>query len=272
MSLQSQLAKSEINMLYRSCAGFLLGLVAAASFAQAPTGSKASLSAIDAALAAERYPGDREQDARRKAREVLTFLEIGPGQQALDFYSGPGYYSELMSRVVGPTGGVFVYNNELYAQAAHHDLMKRFGRGRLPNAKLLRESSNYLKLQAESLDRVIFVLVYHDLYWTPRGSPDTMGDAQKVLGILRNALRPGGLVVVVDHVANETPRENLVAVANRTHRIDPRAVRFDFEQAGFEFAGESDVLKNQADPHTTSVFDTSVRNRTDQFIYKFRKP
>jgi predicted methyltransferase len=250
-----------------------MSMAATAAFAQPTDAASAiNLSAVDAALAAERYPGDREQDARRKAREVLAFLEIGPGQRALDFYSGPGYYSELMSRVVGPSGAVLVYNNELYAQAAHHDLMKRFSRNRLPNSKLLRESSNYLKLEPASLDRVLFVQVYHDLYWTPRGSPDSMGDAQKVLTILRNALKSGGLVVVVDHVANETPRENLISVANRTHRIDPRAVRYDFEQAGFEFAGESTLLRNETDPHTTSVFDSSVRNRTDQFIYKFRKP
>lgn len=227
---------------------------------------------IDAAIASERLPGDRIEDAWRKPREVLSFLEIAPGQHVLDFYAGPGYYSELLSRVVGPTGSVLVYNNELYAQAAHSGLMKRLGRNRLPNAKMLKESSNYLTLKPASLDRVVFVLVYHDLYWTPGGSPEPMGDPKKVLAILRDALKPGGLVVVVDHVANETPRENLIAVASRMHRIDPKAVLTDFEQAGFAFVGESDVLKNVEDDHTKSVFNPAVRRRTDQFIYKFRRP
>jgi predicted methyltransferase len=227
---------------------------------------------IDAAIASERYPGDSNQDAWRKPREVLSFLEVAPGQHVLDFYSGPGYYSELMSRVVGPTGSVLIYNNELYAQAAYHDLMQRLGRNRLPNAKLLKESSNYLKLEAESLDRVLFVLVYHDLYWQPRESPEPMGDPKKVLAILHAALKPNGLVVVVDHAADETPRQNLTAVANRFHRIDPKAVMADFEQAGFTFVGASDVLRNGSDDHTKSVFDSSLRHRTDQFIYKFRRP
>jgi len=76
---------------------------------------------IDAAIASERMPGDRNEDAWRKPREILNFLEVTPGQHALDFYSGPGYYSELLSRVVGPTGSVLIHNNELYAQASHHD-------------------------------------------------------------------------------------------------------------------------------------------------------
>jgi predicted methyltransferase len=228
--------------------------------------------AIDAAIAADRMPADRGEDAWRKPREILNFLEIAPGQHTLDFYSGPGYYSELMSRVVGPTGSVIIYNNELYAQAAHHDLMNRLGRNRLPNARMLKESSNYLRLEPASLDRVIFVLVYHDLYWQPREALEPMGDPKKVLSILRDALKPNGLVLVIDHVANDTPRAELTSVANRMHRIDPKAVQADFEQAGFEFVGESDVLRHTADDHTKSVFNPSIRHQTDQFIYKFRRP
>jgi predicted methyltransferase len=227
---------------------------------------------IDAALASERMPGDRAEDAWRKSREVLNFLEVAPGHHVLDFYAGPGYYSELLSRVVGPTGSVIIYNNELYAQAAHHDLMKRLGRNRLPNARMQKEASNYLRLEPESLDRVIFVQVYHDLYWQPRESMEPMGDAQKVLSRLKAALKSGGMIVVLDHVANETPRADLVGVANRMHRIDPKAVRDDFERAGFEFAGELDVLRSAGDDHSKSVFNPSIRRRTDQFIYKFRKP
>jgi predicted methyltransferase len=227
---------------------------------------------IDAAIASERLPTDHVEDAWRKPGAVLRFLEIAPGQHALDFYAGPGYYSELLSRVVGPAGSVLIYNNELYAQAAYSGLMKRLGRKRLPNAKEIKGASNYLQLEPQSLDRVLFVLVYHDLYWTPGGSPEPMGDPKKVLAILKAALKPGGLVVVVDHVANETSRENLTSVANRMHRIDPKAVRADFEQAGFEFVGASEVLRNSEDDHTKSVFDANIRHRTDQFIYKFRRP
>lgn len=228
--------------------------------------------AIDVAIAADRYPGDSAQDAWRKPRDVLRFLEIEPGHHTLDYFSGPGYYTELMSRVVGPGGSVIIYNNELYAQAAHHDLMRRLGRKRLPNVTQVKSAPNYLVLKPESLDRVLFMQVYHDLYWRPRESPDQMGDPQRVLTGLYRALKPGGLIVVVDHAAHPTPRQNLVQLASRLHRIDPKAVRQDFETAGFEFAGESDALRSDKDDYDRSVFDPSVRRRTDQFMYKFRKP
>ena len=226
---------------------------------------------IDAAIAGERLPADHIEDAWRKPREVLKFLEVAPGQQILDFYAGPGYYSELLSRVVGPSGSVLIYNNELYAQAAHHELMNRLGRKRLPNTRMLKESSNYLALEPASLDRVLFVLVYHDLYWQPREALEPLGDPKKVLAILHAALKPNGLVVVVDHAANETPRQELTAVANRLHRIDPKTVQADFEQAGFALVGSSDALSNGNDDHSLSVFNPAIRHRTDQFIYKFRK-
>lgn len=227
---------------------------------------------IEAAIASEeRMPGDRIEDTWRKPAEILRFLEVAPGHDVLDFYAGPGYYSELLSRIVGPTGSVIVYNNELYNQAANHELLMRLGRKRLPNTRRLNAPSNYIPLEPASLDRVLVMLVYHDLYWLPRGSPEPLGDPAKVLAILHTALREDGLVVVVDHIARETPRENTIAVASRLHRIDPRIVREDFERAGFEFVGESAALRHEDDPLDTSVFDPRVRHRTDQFIYKFRK-
>lgn len=217
-------------------------------------------------------PADRVEDSWRKPHEVLRFLEIAPGHRVLDFYAGPGYYSELLAHIVGPTGQVLIYNNELYNQAAHNGLTSRLARKRLPNAIRVNAPSNYLKLEPGSLDRVLIVLTYHDIYWQPGDSPEPMGDPDKVLRILREALKPGGLVVVVDHVANPTARENITPVANRLHRIDPQVVRSDFAQAGFAFVDESNVLRHPDDDHTKSVFDASVRHNTDQFIYKFRRP
>jgi predicted methyltransferase len=227
---------------------------------------------IAAAIASGRMPSDRVEDSWRRPHEVLQFLEIAPGHHVLDFYAGPGYYSELLAHIVGPTGKVLIYNNELYNQAAHNGLTSRLARKRLPNAIRVNAPSNYLKLEPGSLDRVLIVLTYHDIYWQPGGSPEPMGDPAKILRILRDALKPGGLVVVVDHAANPTTRENITPVANRLHRIDPQVVREDFERAGFVFVEESNVLRHPDDDRTKSVFDASVRHRTDQFIYKFRRP
>jgi predicted methyltransferase len=83
------------------------------------------------------------------------------------------------------------------------------------------------------------------------------------------ALKPGGVYVVLDHAA---AAGSGIAATDTLHRIDPARVRSDVLAAGFEFNSESSILANSADDHTKNVFDPSIRNHTDQFLFKFRKP
>jgi predicted methyltransferase len=88
--------------------------------------------------------------------------------------------------------------------------------------------------------------------------------------VLAKALEPGGVIVVQDHVAKAGGDTS--KVVDELHRIDPAVVRRDFEKAGFEFDGESAMLAHPDDDHTKLVFDETIRGRTDQFVYRFRKP
>ena len=83
-----------------------------------------------------------------------------------------------------------------------------------------------------------------------------------------DALKPGGVYVIVDHVAEAGSG---MRDTDTLHRIDPAIVRKQVEAAGFVFDGESDVLRNPADTHEIKVFDKSIRGHTDQFVYRFRK-
>jgi predicted methyltransferase len=114
---------------------------------------------------------------------------------------------------------------------------------------------------------VLFMQSYHDLYWRPKKDwPAT--DPSKALAQLVPALKPGAVVVVVDHVANAgDPTQTVTAM----HRIDPAIIKRDFEAAGLTFDGESPLFANPADDHTKEVFDKSIRHKTDQVMYKFRK-
>jgi predicted methyltransferase len=49
-------------------------------------------------------------------------------------------------------------------------------------------------------------------------------------------------------------------------------VRRDFERAGFEFDAESKMLAHPGDDHSMLVFDPGIRGKTDQFVFRFRKP
>ena len=76
-------------------------------------------------------------------------------------------------------------------------------------------------------------------------------------------------MLVIDHAAaaGSGTRDS-----NALHRIDPATVRAELEKAGFKFEGESLLLRNADDPRTALVFDPAIRGKTDQFIYRFRKP
>jgi predicted methyltransferase len=122
---------------------------------------------------------------------------------------------------------------------------------------------------AAAYDFALVNLSYHDLYWESDkyGIPRT--DPAAYVRNLYAAMRPGGVVGVIDHSG---PAGDTRAVVEKLHRIDPATVRADFERAGFKLEAQSDLLANAADDHSKNVFDPSIRGKTDRFLYKFRKP
>jgi predicted methyltransferase len=238
-----------------------------AAAAAAPTADSA---AIDAAVAsADRTAADKERDARSRPAEVLTFMELRPDQNALDYFAAAGYYTELMSRVVGPNGKVIAYNNPEYRKFSQDGPTKRYGNNRLPNVTEVTTPVESVQLEPASLDAVLFMQGYHDLYWRPKDGSWPQTDPAKALAQLVPALKPGAVVVVVDHVANAgvDPTES----ATSMHRIDPAIIKRDFEAAGLEFESESPAFASSADDHSKEVFDKAIRYKTDQVMYKFRK-
>ena len=70
----------------------------------------------------ERLAGDRTADPRRKPGIVLEFFGIEPGMTVLDLYSGGGYYTEILARVVGEEGRVVAHNNTPYLEYSKDQL------------------------------------------------------------------------------------------------------------------------------------------------------
>lgn len=228
--------------------------------------------AIDAAIASTaRLPEDSSEDAWRKPKEVLAFLGARPGMQVLDYFSAGGYYTELLSRVVGDHGQVIAYNNSSYLKFAKDRPQQRYGANRLPNVAQLTTPPGELTVTPDSLDAALFVMSYHDLYWKPKDQPDwgSIDPAQALVKVVA-ALKPGAVVVVVDHVARAGGDTS--ATVDALHRIDPAVIRRDFEAAGLQFDGENTSLRHTSDDHTKPVFDPSVQHQTDQVVYRFRKP
>jgi predicted methyltransferase len=250
--------------------GFLLlAAVAAVGFsASADAAAKTKIPAYIAAAIADpaRPDKDKERDADRKPAECIAFAGVKPGDKVADLVPGRGYFTKIFAKVVGPKGWVYAYfPSDIDAIYAKNKLtMPPPSDPNFPNVSFIH--APVAKFVApEKLDVVWTSQNYHDLHDKFFGPADLTAVNKSVF----DALKPGGVYVVLDHVA-ETGSG--LRDTDTLHRIDPAIVKKEVEAAGFKFVGESDVLRNPADPHTALVFDKSIRGHTDQFIYKFRKP
>jgi len=246
----------------------LLALAALAVPAAAKTPPKGLTPAASVA-ASDRPAEAKELDASRKPAETLALLKLKPGMQVADVMTGSGYWADIMAEVVGPRGTVTALEpEEFYAdpkgRATLDDLAKR-------NPNLTVESYPFkaLALPANSFDAAIINLSYHDLYWESAKYKIPRADPAAFVAALYKAMKPGGRLLVVDHVG---PAGDTRAVVEKLHRIDPAVVKADFEKVGFVFARQSDILANPADDHTKLVFDPALRGKTDRFAFVFTKP
>jgi len=250
----------------------LLALALPATAAAAPTqGSNLHSGAIAAAVQKgvddPARQADRHDDARRKVALVMTFAEVKPGQKVLELVPGSGYWTRVFSAIVGPTGHVYtVWPDEMgkFSAKSLANWKELAATPHYANVSLLQQPAAQLSVPVP-VDLVFTSQNYHD-YHDPFMGPVDMAKFDKQV---YDALKPGGLFVVIDHVA---PAGSGIADTNTLHRIDPAVVKREVEAAGFVFDGESNVLRNPADPHTATVFDKSIRGHTDQFVYRFRKP
>ena len=211
------------------------------------------------------------RDASSKPAEVLQFIGIAPGMNVLDVNAASGYNTELVARIVGDRGRVIAHNHPGAARLlSPQDLQRRYGDERLPNTKQIWARHNDLNLTSASLDAVLMSMIYHDTYWFDAKVAWGPVDQRAMLLDLREALRPGGIVGVIDHCASAGA--DPVQSAMAAHRIDPAIVRRDFLAAGFELAAESQLLRSSDDDYALSVFDAAVHGKTDRFVMRFRRP
>lgn len=207
---------------------------------------------------------DRARDEARHTAETLAFARVRPGQKIADMIIGGGYFTRVFSAAVGPEGRVTAWQPAEFIafQSSYGESLTAVDA--VANVDGIRSPIAAPDFPT-GLDLVFTAQNYHDLHLSIAPA-DT---ASRVNAAVFQALKPGGLYVVIDHHALAG---SPLTASNTVHRIDIEAVKREVLAAGFVLDGESDLLANSADPRTASVFDASIRGRTSQFMLRFRKP
>ncbi len=219
---------------------------------------------IVAALAdPERPATDRARDGDRKPSQILVLTGVETAARVVDIGPGSGYYTRLLSRVVGSGGKVFAFNPTW--------LDTRFPKAKEGITALVAAGytniENRIQPMAEihfeaPVDLVFMSQLYHDQHVQKI-------DIARMNRAIFAALKPGGVYFIVDHCALPGATE---AQVTALHRIDPAVVKREAAAAGFVLEAASNLLKNDNDPGNIPVFDPTIRGKTNQFVLKFRKP
>jgi predicted methyltransferase len=201
-------------------------------------------------------------DPAWKASEVIEFIGLKKGDKVADIVAGR--LTASLAQAVGPTGKVYAVETAEVVKA-HPEALVRMKAlaSQMPNVIVSDEP--VASVLPSGLDAVFIRQNYHDLYDRFMGPTDVPAFNRAVFA----ALKPGGVYVVLDHAAIDGSG---IGATETLHRIDPARVKADVLAAGFKLDGQSTILANSADDHSKNVFDPSIRGRTDQFLFRFKKP
>jgi predicted methyltransferase len=213
-------------------------------------------SAYQAAIASPlRTDEDRKDDARRKPAEFLAFARVRPGMKVLDVASGGGATATLLKAAVGSSGEVWAQNPK-----ANQELEARLEQAGAPKLNPVAAAfGNPVPQGTPPLDLITINMSYHDIANGPF-------DRDAMNKRLYEALRPGGLLVIVDNAAK---KGSGLAATRTLHRIDEDTVVEEVTRAGFKVDARSDYLRVPSDPREQPFFKMDAPD--DKFAIRFKK-
>ena len=273
-----------------------LGAAAFAADAPAPAAAKPAAPAVPAYVKAaihdgNRWPTEIARDAGTKAEQTLAFSGIKPGMKVGELVPAGGYYTRLLSKLVGSKGHVYAViplsAGVRDAEALRAKQAEDVKAGKKPtslsvdNILAIQNIADYSNVTAlwetmwqyggqfstpEQLDAVWSYRSYHDLHIANDfGIPDVGIIDKRIF----DAMKPGGVFVIID---NATAKGAGWAAAEKLHRADEDALKQEVLAAGFVLDSESKVLAVAADDHVATGQGADTYTKTDQFVLRFKKP
>lgn len=244
---------------------YLAPLILAAAIATPLAAAPRLANVIAAAVADPARPAEgRAADPLRKPAETLAFSGVKPGMIVGEFYPGGGYFTRMISGVVGPRGHVYGLENQGWKGAvkADQELFKECPK--CTNVTIEAKPFGTVSFP-KPLDLAWVTQNYHDLKIAEYGKVDTLAFDRAVY----KALKPGGTFFILDHQGPPGMTDEQIA---KMHRINRDVVVREVTSAGFRLAAEGKFLRCPGDDHTLAIFDDKIRGKTDQYALKFVKP
>ncbi len=213
----------------------------------------------------DRPAADRALDESRKPAQTMAFFGVKPGMRVADLWAGGGYTTELLARIVGPSGKVYSQNGPFPEKFKKNETLwqsrlKEPGMSNVVEIKKPFGAPELLPVAPGSLDAVFINLNYHDLF-------NIGADPATLNATVFKALKPGGIYAIVDNSAKPGAG---VSETKTLHRIGEATLVKQVEAAGFRLAATSNVLRNPKDPRTEPFW--KMNHTQDRFVLKFVKP
>ena len=169
---------------------------------------------------------DPARDAWQKPAELVAALAIAPGSTVADIGAGTGYFNRYLSAAVGPEGHVIAVDIEP-ALVAH--MAERAAAEGTPNVEPRLGQPSDPGLTAGEVYRVLLVNTYHHI-----------DDRVAYFTRLREAVKPGGWLFVVDFLPGDLP-----IGPPPEHRVSYQQVTAELHEAGWQVAKEPITLPYQ---------------------------
>jgi predicted methyltransferase len=197
-------------------------------------------------LASDARPAeDKARDGSRRPYQVMQLLDVQEGMTVVDVAAGGGWYTEVLSAAVGPSGKVFA---QFGPRGSDDD---RARAARLGNVEGVFAALPTIGTNVA--DRAVTALTLHHR--------DTA-----FLREIYDVLKPGGMAVVIDHNGSAGMNNQEL---HRTVKADAERM---IREAGFEIVEDSDLLHTSADDHTMNIMAPELGRDTDRFLFLVRKP
>jgi predicted methyltransferase len=263
----------------------LASVVLIASCAMTST-RQATAQALDNILADEHRPeADRARDRFRHPKETLLFFGIRPEMSVLEVWPEPGWYTDVIAPLVREKGRYYAAVMEPDAGSSYITGRLEAFRNKLAAVPTLYGNAALVTFPSDGADvvppgSVDMVVTFRNIHnWMAK---DT---AAQAFATMFKALKPGGVLGVVDHRGN--PANPQDPRAKSGYVTEDYAIKL-IEAQGFKLTGTSEVNANPKDtkdyeqgvwtlPPTYRLGDKDREKyadigESDRFTLKFEKP